>query len=777
MVSRLDEVMEHARNSRQNPAPLGTPGSFDSAGEAVSAVANPRRLPPWQTGGGIGFRENGFSTSWMSKWRKQFQDAADRKDPYSMYSRSDFTGVYLHDTGENQRNYGDIYDEGRYQGNIRTLMGDDVANQLLAQFQLDPNEQADVYRGLKKKPEKLLEALEADRSRRTADYENYRAAKKQDERLAKWETEYDSNPVLRWADRGMRLITGTMSGIGQGAAVGSAFGGVGALPGAVGGGLYGFGSSIAGMWMNADQQRRETAETLDAMEQAWQQGGLSGIGSAATALGGRVADDLNPMSDVIQGSADAYYGEIGDSQRTWQDAHWGWKAADIGSHVVSAFGLGGVGVAKGALGVARGGSALRTTLIGGRELNAAGVTILNSSSYTYGAAMATSATGKVLQVADGAVWDDATGEFKELDSVGQYSAALGSAAIDAVQMGRPAALLEKAASRVMRVGNAGAPRATTETIAGWRFTTDATGNVSAKMNWSAYVAPSELVAALNTRMLVFRSGAATSATTLTADKIRRAAVAIERGERPVNSILVNAIGEGFEEATQGVLDAVALDRRIDPQEILLQAAYGAAMGGGMTTGHLMSSLGGRQADWVEYVSSSLAANTPMMEKAEFYSLSAEERALKLAAFDPMHQAVGQTLTDRALKRMAHQALSSDSAFADAVFSQLRSDASGATQGKPGLITMTTERLNTNIPQDGEGLSLFHYAKSLESRVESLNAFANQREADGFTDEAADIREMTALVARLSEGVNQIAFSDTPTVDKVAAVNHLIGGGR
>src|SRR5690606_7168248 len=212
----------------------------------------------------------------------------------------------------------------------------------------------------------------------------------------------------------------------------------------------------------------------------------------------------------------------------------------------------------------------------------------------YTAQMSSAIGGRVGELGlTGSQFDPSEGGFDNifLDDDGNLdpvSAAAGIAAtgIDAVQLlGR-----RSLASTSDRAGAAARAGRTPDELAGMRFTFDAAGGVTGHRRSIALFAPSEQVAYWSAQrsarvkaMSEFRSGKRSTAA-VTSDDLYFAARELSMGSNKLKTMMVNAIGEGYEEAAQAFFEPISVDSELSGSEIFEAGLFGGAAGAGMSLG-------------------------------------------------------------------------------------------------------------------------------------------------------------------------------------------------
>lgn len=538
--------------------------------------------PKWLSGGNIASTQNGWNTDfvkrfWDSYWGSE-EKPVDDQTRHNYWDTPTATGVVLADQG--QHKFGDIYDNGKKQGNVYDAYDEVTADLMMSQLVLSAQEQAAA-----KDPQSLHHAIQ-NRNKENSEqiaavttrlqYESDVASRKQD-----WGGDEGAQDDVTSAAAG--AIGGAVTGAGVGATVGAVAGGVGAVPGALIGGLIGLLSGGASAWWNRDQLFDAAARASVQQDYAQDDGGFLANKAAGMAGWGRYAMlSISPLSNATNAAFDEW-GAGADSAAGDGTVHTAWEGGGLWK--------------TGQLAAGFGDSLLQ---FGG-----------GSGRIAYTVAMAASAGGKAGTLATVGTFDEARGQFDRPDTASQWMAATADVGIDVVQMGmgralgRGAALnegtqsagvlgrvndfIDKATPRFLRPG-AGTRREELGDGRSFllRMNADGTETAIRSRPTIAILAPSELAGWANTRVRALQLAAREEGpgTKVTVDHLYRAALQHQSATLP-RALLVNAFGEGAEEAVQTAAEAYSHGWQASADEIASAWLQGAVMGAGMTVGARM----------------------------------------------------------------------------------------------------------------------------------------------------------------------------------------------
>ena len=506
-------------------------------------------LPKWQTGGQSGSQANAWNTPFYQKMFAQIEEVRAGKQP-DLYGRSDYTGIVTQDVKD--KKFGDIFENGTRTGNIYDQYGQAAADQMMVQLTMAPEDQRRTFARESSAPGSMAKTIQENREQTNREYDGWLTQKDFSSDVAKKQQDYQEG----WGDEAAAL-GGAAGGAAGGAVIGSFFGpGVGTLIGAGIGAAFGAGAA----WLNRDQITLEQARTAVQMDRAREMDAtVTGFSAFLGGGGQSLLRAVNPFSNFVQGAADEVLGDAGDGRASFYDvdedgerlaSNW-WQTAGHISNLSDAF-----------------------------------LMMLNPlTAGIYTASMSASLGGGVLGLATGELWDDRSGRYRGRDerTAGQEAAAWMNVGIDAAQWAFFRSLGTKVQGQLAMAKGA-SPATSSVQMGGYTFKEGAEGAMTSKLHWSAFVAPSETVGALSTRVLAMRMAQKGKAGTLTADDMYRAANSMLNGERKLTSAIVNGFGEAAEEAAQAVLEP--LSHGWDPEfdDILQSAVMGFTMGAGFTLG-------------------------------------------------------------------------------------------------------------------------------------------------------------------------------------------------
>lgn len=542
----------------------------------------------WYTGANQDGTGNGWDTSFVERFIAGQNQAAESNSLGDYFSQENVTGVatWDHTTKDGRAiRFGDVYDNGKFQGNLYDQFGKTDADLMMADWLFDGKTKAEIFSD-DDRTTRLTQEVEAKRQQNNVDIPKALQAQEFAEKVEGREEDFAGTA----GDTGVTLagVAGGLT-VAGGAAAAT---GVGAVPGAI---IAGVGGALGGLaaWLNRDELQEQAARAYEITALANQENGF-GAGFATgvkewAGFGGKFIAPLGNLThglyDVTEGSGGDGTSEFyrldkeGDSQvPTWV------KIADVGA------------------------------TIGDSLLQFASPIGLTA----YSAQMSGVIGGEVasLALSGGETFDDRRGGFDNIftDDNGDFdlssaAAGLGKIGIDAVQLGIARGLAGKANASMAAVGKEGVYRTSaigsrlpswlggtpqeaaaalkaggkTVEAAGFKFTLDAAGNVVSKRATLSLLAPSEQLSSLSARVIGTRE-AAKRAGAYSADDFYRAAQAMSAGERKLTTALVNGFGEGYEEAVQAMLEPLSHNASFTGQEVFNSFVYGAAGGVGMGLG-------------------------------------------------------------------------------------------------------------------------------------------------------------------------------------------------
>ena len=545
-------------------------GFLQQWGQPEFGPAGVQNAQSWYTGANAAGQSNGWDTNFyntfMGDWNKALNDGSAR----NYFSQENATGVVTWDhkseDGRHSYKFGDIYQDGVKQGNVYDQFGQETGDLMMSDLLLDGKTKTRIF-GSSERTTKLRETIEGERKNRNATFEKSMTAQEFQGDVEKTAQEWaDSGAKQEAAVIGAGAAGGAATGAGAGAAIGAFFGGVGAGPGALIGGGVGAAAGALGAWLNQDTLTEQAARGYEMTKLAKEDEGTGAAVTTGIQQAGEVAMRFSsPVSNIVQGSEELRQGglkEVGDTDSAfYATTETGERKAPVWMQVAD----------------------VGATIIDSAAQFASPVTRA-----IYTAEMSASIGGSVgtLAVTGGKQFDYEEGKFDNIfvDDQGDFdpvsaAAGIGKIGIDVVQLTGVRGLAAAAGRK------AGAIKAGEEPLeaAGFRFIRDDAGDIVGKRATASLLAPSEQVAAITTaraaRVAAMKEGRAA-----TADDFYRASQRMAAGANPVKQALVNAFGEGYEEAAQALLEPIALDNQIDAKAVATSFFYGAAAGAGMSFG-------------------------------------------------------------------------------------------------------------------------------------------------------------------------------------------------
>lgn len=571
----------------------------------------------WYTGANSQGMENGWNTEFMQKafdqMNRYYALAAEQQDQSVWFTQFDptknptATGVVMWDDPQRGLNFGDVFVDGvKQEGqNLYQAFDKRTADVMMAEFMLDGPEKTRLFEQIPRgNPDAVgnrVQELRTQNSETAATAITKGAFKAQTDAR---ELEYQQG----WQDPAL-IAGGAAGGALMGAGIGSFGGPVGTLIGGAVGGIVGGVSS----WLNQDELRDLAARSAVVSQMANERyQGTDQVGALGvtikefSGLGMRL---ISPMSNTVRGIEDARRGDVGDMTAEWyeftpdgdrQRSNWV-TGLDLAASVAD--------------------SALQFSSGAGRA--------------AYMGVMGATTAGGVAGMIPGEGFNYSTGEFDAYENAGEWMAAAGSVAIDAVQMGGAGAFVR--AARNSRVANgmpgrasdellgvvppnargqlrqwAGDKAATVtaaagdavekvagkrtreflssrftdegEVIAGRRYIRDADGNMMKPRLALEMLAPSEMLRAIPVSYRA-RTRAA-DPMNVTPDDMYNAALELTRYNGQFRNAAIMGYAEGTEELVQGILDPLAYSENINPGQVLESAMYGFAGGLGMGMGSM-----------------------------------------------------------------------------------------------------------------------------------------------------------------------------------------------
>lgn len=559
----------------------------------------------WYTGANTGDTSNGWDTSFVDEFISGQEAAGQEGTLGNYFEHSDATGVvtwdHKSDDGSKEFTFGDIYQGGKKVANIYDQFDRDTANLMMADWLFDGQEKAHIYadsdRNLDPEaPVKLTaldEAVAAAREQNNVDIpkqvsaQNFNLAV--EERAKDFEEGHVDEAIIGGGGVGGALVAGGLATTATG---------VGVVPGlaitAVGAGV---GATAA--WLNKDALTEQAARAyeitaLSTREEGLDAGIMTGINQWA-GFGGKL---ISPMSNLTQGLYDQQTGTVGDGKSEFYELDSSGQAkrptwvtvADVGATVTDSF-------LQFASPV---GIALYTTQMSGTIAGEVGeLAVTGGKSFDY------------RQGAFDSIFTDDDGNFSFIDG----AAGIGKVGIDVVQLGMARGLAGKAnverqafdgsrpytgvfsgigerASTYLPKWAGGASDRTAAAAAraaggrevqvgGYRYMLDETGDAVSRRATLSLLAPSEQLPAITAGALGRRAARMADGSAASVDDFYRAAVRLSHGEKRIRVTVMNAMGEGYEEGLQAILEPISHDADLNAREIGSAALYGFAMGAGM----------------------------------------------------------------------------------------------------------------------------------------------------------------------------------------------------
>ena len=547
----------------------GPSGAAGTVNPAYRPKENEFDKPLWITGAS----QNPFGSwanDYIGRMFKQ-QDALAAKNMLGkQFSQDDATGVVTwdHVNDKNQElRWGDVFDNGEFKGNIYDELDENEANLLMSQLTLEKTVIAQI--GRDKDPMKRLSA-EINRVR-ADNNERIPAALRQME----FQEEVDKRQKrFGFADDAFAIVSSAASGALFTSKVTKD-------PRAIALGALAWGAGTA---LNMDDISEQAAAGIEITKRVFEKDAASGIGegaSQAAGLLGRVS--LSPISNIVRGSADLAYGNLNDGTPVFQNQD---NPGIIrGLDMVAAIGDAAISFGT------------------------------STSRRVFMTQMAMHGLGNVeqLTLGRGNVWDSRSAEVDNVYSNGFKEAlsAWGAASIDFVQLGMARGLANKinpSASAISAfdrktvkgLENYADDAVKVEIQSGRKFFIEKeSGKVLGARLTSTTLAPSEgfnaVVASQQARKISAKRMENYTPEDQAFDDLYRASLNLAMGQNPLKTALVNAFGEGEEEAVQEVLNAVSTEHMASFDEIATAWAYGAAMGLGMSVATNIQSAKGIEA--------------------------------------------------------------------------------------------------------------------------------------------------------------------------------------
>lgn len=605
------EATRRYASAPQAPARTSTPGGRTVTnlltGEQVQWDGVPRNTTlATTTGQNLAGPRNAFDTDFWNTANAQDEQARQEKQDLSYrWSRPDRTGVVTYDSAAQGLTFGDVYSNGRYQGNIYNGyagLGRDDADEMMARMILPREVWANAYKQQAGRPGTLSPGLHEEIAR--ARQERSEAV---DKGLSA--ADFEADVTQRAADlesSGTAQAVNVGAGAAGGAVVGAGIGSL-ILPGvgtAIG---LGIGAAVGGIgsYLNRDEAMRSWAQAQEQWERATADGHTAvGYADAFSGYAGAALNKLNPTRNLYHGAYDEFYGQAGDQRAEYYDRETGLGAQALDTVFLVADGVGSFG------------SALARR--------------------TFTTAMGAAAAGESASVVAGAVdsntaFNPYSGRYEDIGVWGTAQRAM-SAGIDVAQT--------SAAGAIGRVLRGRRPAGEVSTVGGWRVHVDPTTGVAASggLGFSALI-PSEAAVGITARMFarraVRRQGSEAGENALQTETARQLD-RLTSGRSTLATAVVNGFGEGAEEFVQAVLGATAYGETPTFRELTEAMRQGFGMGAGMGTAIGRSS--GQRADVYRARANAALEMTGAepLSAAEWDAMSSADQA-RLGTVDPRAQ--------------------------------------------------------------------------------------------------------------------------------------------
>ena len=580
--------------------------------------------PQWYAGANAEGTENGWNTDFYNQMMRQTnvweQKAFDENrasvffsqfDPGSQTDGYKATGVVTWDDEKRGLRFGDIFVNGKKQGNVYDTFDEKTANVMMSDFTMSREEKGRAFDELRRDPEALSLAVNERRQARSEQALYAPQAEQYQDDVAATEKRFGG-----WQNDALIVGSGVMT-----AAQGAAFGAVGGPVGAIVGGLAGFVLGTVGGYLNQDELVETAARASVIADRANQRyegtdqlfGGTGTWLQQYAQVGTKM---MNVSQNFTKGLTDlASDGGIGDNEVAFYDTN------PDGSRK-----------APGWLQVLDVGAALADGVM--QFSNPAGRSM-------YMGTMGGMALGGVGGLIVGEGWNEARGDFDPYTTRQEWVGAIGNTMIDAVQVGMAGAIGKAAQSsraaaasaeakatgvpaselaaapapgvlgrvtdkplqyktlREARDGALGkvvdkvtppkmrdwfARQADDEVLNGMRFRRDATGKVVKVTPTVQLLVPSEFLRMVPTSYLARQARMLDDGAATYLDDYYNAAISMTRQGSRFRDALITGYAEGGEEFFQAILEPMSLSEDLDPQQMLWATAYGFAGGMGMGLG-------------------------------------------------------------------------------------------------------------------------------------------------------------------------------------------------
>ena len=522
----------------------------------------------WYTGQNTEGTNNGWSTPFFEKMMAQNSELSASGGLNTQFERPDATGVVLWDHSSTnaekpqEYHFGDVYEDGKFQGNVFKVFDRDTANMMMADVLYDRNQKTDILSDssplerldLEVKKSQETNNLEIPKALAALEFENERV-KPRAETFAK----HGGEQAVAAAGGVGGAITTAVAAAGTASALGAPLG-----PGgiAVAGGA-GFLVGGVGAWFNRDELLELSARAYETTSLSNRENStLATIGVGLQEWGGVAAQFTSPLTQASHGLVELTSGTPGDRESAY------YAVDDTGKPTRPLW----------AKPLSLGAMVTDSAMQFASPLNR-GIYMTQMGARVGGGVVGLTFSG-------GEMFDPREGGFDNIfrDDKGNFDPSSGAAGIlnlgiDAVQMTGMWGL----ARSISRQGAAVAAGARPLEAAGFRFVTNEAGQVVGKKATLALLAPSVQITAWSVARKA-RVAAAERGTVASADDFYKAATSMAAGGSTLKMALVNGFGEGYEELAQGLLEPIAMDGRIYAGALFDAFLAGAAGGVGMSLG-------------------------------------------------------------------------------------------------------------------------------------------------------------------------------------------------
>lgn len=724
--------------------------------------------------------ENQFVDDFTSGW-DQALESGTAADYFRNAEANRASGVVTWDhksaDGQTSYHFGDVYENGKFVHNLYDQFPDDpaTADLLMAPWILDAKQQAEIFSD-NDRTNRLHREISDQREERTNNFElSLQALAFQTQEVDPRKEAYLEGNVDTAIAGGGAVLGAALAAGAAGAATGSITG-----PGAIATGVAGFVIGGTAAWLNRDSLTEQLARANAIVDMSYEENGLwAGSATAVSQwsqFGGKL---ISPLSNLTQGIYDVSAGTGGDGSSEF------YKVDEEGKRTVPGF-VKGLDVAA---------------TVGDSLLQFASPIGVNA----YTAQMSGTILGEVAELgfSGGQQFDYRRGGFDNIftDEDGKFdftaaAAGIGKIGIDFVQLGMVrglaggtnAARIEAGKTGVYTQvsgalnsrlplwmgGSRGLAAGEERVRAGsYSFTRNAEGDIveGSRRATLGLLAPSEQVVALNARVMASRAQAR-SAGALSTDDFYRAAQATAAGERKLQGIVVNGMGESYEEAIQAILEPHSHGSTVTGQELWDSALYGFAAGAGMGAGFTLRST---TADDKMFAMAQLAhrfttggAELTREEWNGWNDLQKRSAASMTGVVRETAQAAFKRIVDDMAIEM-NGGVAASHRLKDAVQSRLQQDLARATDRTDGAFVISSlesmprvdadgNLLPGEIPVNGVASSAIQLARNLANHGRGI--------AIQLGVQAKDNDPATGLYLKLAEA--QAALAADPTNDELIA---------